>query len=411
MKPRNAPVGQGNRNYQGYTAVEESTHADGTLLRRILRRPAPGNPFTRQTKINAYNFPFTFNPGSGCFYQCVYCFLRQPFFQRHVSADHGREMNFLPGLPDSTVRFLKRHAHLPQYMKRVQMGVTTELFMPQMQPYTRMREVLEAFRDHGPDWMIHMVTKSPKILDYADLLAEMKHQVQVEVSFVTLDENTSRIFEQGTPSVRQRLQIVESLAAKGVFVRFMMMPVLRQYRLLEVNDSREIVFRNSRTGEERPGKKVTGRVDGNFAADDIELKIHNGRRWCSVDNAMDWQPVLECDWSLSAQAQQNWRRYGAMAYKQKDLNYFHVDELIDAHREARAPKCERGRLEDPSAEVLIHSGESVRDPQNHLRHANVHAYHLPRKTWPHKSTPPPLRRHVMDFGYRFHSPINWVDCK
>lgn len=408
-KPRNHPVGEGKRNYQGYEIVREKV-SDGKLVRRILRRPGTGSPYIRQTKINAYNFPFTFNPGAGCFYRCVYCFLRQPFFQRHVSADHGREMNFLPQLPQSTERFLRRNAHLPPYMKRVQMGVSTELFMPRMQPHTRMREVLETFRDHGSDWMVHMVTKSPQILQYADLLAEMKHQVQVEVSFVTLDEKASRLFEEGTPGVRQRLRIVEQLAARGVFVRMMFMPVIREYRLAPVNGSREILFRNRRTGEERPGKKVTGPVDGNFSPEEIGLVLHNGKRWEPVDQPEDWASLIVKDWSLSDKAQASWRNYGARAYKQKDLNYFHVDELIAAHRESRAPRAERGRLEDPTAEILIHSGESVRDASGRLRWATVEGYHIPPKNRPDPATPPKLRRHVMDFGYRFHSPLRWGDC-
>jgi DNA repair photolyase len=97
--------------------------------------------------------------------------------------------------------------------------------------------------------MLHMVTKSPRILDWADLLSEMKHQVQVEVSFVTLNEEASRIFETGTPSVKQRLRIVEELAKKGVFVRMMMMPCMREYQLQDVAGVRHIVFKNASSAE------------------------------------------------------------------------------------------------------------------------------------------------------------------
>lgn len=407
---RNQPVGVGQTNHQGYTAVKEHVGRDGQLQRRILQRPAPGHPFTRQTKINAYNFPFTYNPGSGCFFQCVYCYLRQPFFQRHISADHGREMNFLPNLPESARAFIRNHAHLPAYMKRIQMGVATELFMPNMLPYTRMREVLEVFRDEGPDWMLHLVTKSPAILQFAELLAEMRHQVQVEVSLVTMDQQASHIFEQGTPGVMQRLKIIEDLAQRGIFVRMMLMPVLREYALQPVEGVRTILFRHSVTGETRPGRKSTGRADGNFEADEVCLKLFDGKRWQQAAEPKIWKPVLVRDWSLSDQARQNWQNYGASAYKQKDLNYFHVDELIAAHQAGRSPRSERGRLEDPSAEVLVHSGESVLDDQRRILKAEVMALHRPRKEWGDPGYPPLIMRPVMDFGYNKHSIINWIDC-
>lgn len=405
---RNRPIGVGKYNVEGYLAKTESLDTKGNLLRRILERPK-GSPYIAQTKINAFNFPFTGNPGSGCFFQCVYCYLRQPFFQRHVTADHGKEMNFVPDMAGATRRFLDAKRGLPQYMKRVQMGVSTEMFMPQTIPYTEPGKVLKIFQEHGKSWMIHLVTKSPAILEFAGLLAEMREQVQVEVSFVTLDEDASRIFEQGTPSVAARLKIVETLAKRGVFVRMMLMPVMREYALQTVGDCREIIFENAATGQRRPGRKRQGRVDGNFAAGDVVIELHDGKRWQPADAGAVWKPVVVKDWSDLAEAQAKWRSYGASAYKQKDLNYFYVDELRNAHRQGRAPRPERGRTEDPTAELLIHSGETVRDKDGKDRFKRVQALHLPRKEWGGEK-PPLIRRRVMDFGYEKHSRIDWIDC-
>jgi hypothetical protein len=409
---RNKPIGVGEKNARDYLVQQESVDAQGSLIRRILERPPGGSPYTGQTKINAFNFPFTGNSGSGCFFQCIYCYLRQPFFQRHVTADHGKEMNYVPNMAEATHRFLAAKAGLPQYMKRVQMGVSTEMFMAPMLPYTRPDAVLRAFQRNGQDWMVHLVTKSPAILDYAEILAEMKAQVQVEVSFVTLDEKASRIFEQGTPSVTQRLQIIEKLAARGIFVRMMLMPVMREYELKLVGVRREIVFAHTGTGEKRPGLKRMGKVDGNFGVGDVPLELHDGQRWLPAEDSSQWKPVVLRDWSNAAHAQTNWRSYGASAFKQKDLNYFYVDELISAHNQGRTPKEERGRSEDPTAEVLVHSGETAKDAQGQDRVAAVRAWHLPRGQWGagQPTEPPLITRRVMDFGYGQHSRINWEDC-
>ena len=412
---RNQPVGVGNKNVEKYLVQEESVDGAGALRRRILERPPGNSPYTGQKKINAFNFPFTGNPGSGCFFQCVYCYLRQPFFQRHVTADHGKEMNFVPNMAEATQQFLRAKQGLPQYMKRVQMGVSTEMFMAPMLPYTKPGDVLKVFQDMGKEWMVHLVTKSPAILDFADQLAEMKEQVQVEVSLVTLDEQASRIFEQGTPSVAKRLRIIETLAKRGIFVRMMLMPVMREYQLEVVGKRREIVFQNAVTGARRPGVKRIGQVNGNFGAGEVPIELFDGKKWVAAAPHETWKPVVLKDWSNATQAQANWGSYGASAYKQKDLNYYYVDELINAHEANRAPKEERGRSEDPTSELLIHSGETVRNADGSDRTVEVQGWHIPKKEWPKDASgkpvnPPVIKRRVMDFGYAQHSKIDWIDC-
>jgi DNA repair photolyase len=395
-----------------YRILQETVRDDGTAGSRLLERTAQGDTYRPQTKINAFNFPFTGNSGGGCFFQCVYCFLRQPFFQMHRTLPHGREMDVTTNFASSTKSFLQKNAHLPQYMKRVQWGVATEMWHSRTVDLAKPYEALREFQRHGQDWMLHMVTKSPKILDWADLLAEMKHQVQVEVSFVTLDEEASRIFETGTPSVRQRLRIVEELAKKGVFVRMMMMPCLREYQLQDVEGVRHIVFQNRATGELAPAFKKVVERDGNAEGEKVGVEVYRGGRWkkLTLEESAEWKPVIVKDWSQLEQAQANWKNWGAEAYKQKDMNYFFVDELIRAHEQDRAPKAERQRVEDPTAECLVHSGESVADENGEPRTVEVRAHHQPRKLWGGAKTPPMVQRSVMDYGYRLHSTIDWVDC-
>ena len=395
-----------------YKILDEKVGANGEATSRLLQRNTAGDAYRAQTKINAFNFPFTGNSGGGCFFQCVYCFLRQPFFQMHRTLPHGREMDVTTNFASATETFLKKNAHLPQYMKRAQWGVATEMWHPRTVDLAKPFEGLRAFKKHGQNWMLHIVTKSPKILDWADLLAEMKHQVQVEVSFVTLNEAASRIFETGTPSVSQRLRIVEELAKRGVFVRVMMMPCMREYQLDTIDGTRHIVFQHRETHEKAAGfKRVTER-DGNAEGDKVGVELYLNGRWkkLSFEESALWKPVIVKDWSDLAQAQANWQNWGAKAYKQKDMNYFYVDELISAHSEDRAPKAERGRVEDPTAECLIHSGESVLDEEGTPRQVEVRAHHKPKKKWNGEKTPPAVMRSVMDFGYKLHSAIDWVDC-
>lgn len=412
MNHQTQPIGVGGTNRQGYTVRKEVVAADGMVAKRVLERPDGGNPYTAQRKINAFNFPFTGNPGAGCEFKCVYCYLQVPFFQRHVTLPHGREVNALPDFAAATAKFLKSKAHLPQYMKRIQWGVSTEMWLPSTVGIWKPQETLEAYRDHGSGWMLHMVTKCPEILKYKSLLAEMKDRVQVEVSFVTLDEEASRVFETGTPSVSQRLRIVEELAEAGVFVRMMMMPCMRQYELAMVGAERHMVFQHLASGQKAPGFKKVTEKDGNAEGKAVGIKIHRNGRWrqLALEESKDWKPVVVRDWSKLAETQALWPQTGARAYKQKDLNYYFVDELLDAHAQKRPSRRERGRVEDPTAECLVHSGESVRDEHGNPRTVEVEAWHLPKKEWG-GPTPPKIHRHMMDYGYSLHSPIDWIDCR
>ena len=140
--------------------------------------------------------------------------------------------------------------------------------------------------------------------------------------------------------------------------------------------------------------------------------MHLHGRWekLSPEEGGFWKPVIVKDWSELSQAQAAWRNWGAKAYKQKDLNHYHVDELLRAHREGRAPRPERGRVEDPTAECLLHSGERVLDGNGNALRVEVRAHHKPKKDWYGSKTPPAVLRSVMDFGYRLHSGVDWVDC-
>jgi DNA repair photolyase len=98
--------------------------------------------------------------------------------------------------------------------------------------YFQPRKILEVFKIFGKDWMIHLMTKSNMILDDADLLAEMRNQVQVEISMSTLDDEGYRLFERGTPNPKSRLKIIEELSKRGTMIQqYRAMLFILAYRL------------------------------------------------------------------------------------------------------------------------------------------------------------------------------------
>ncbi len=185
-----------------------------------------------QKKIGLFDFPFTLSPYIGCEMQCSYCFSpkilwmdRDVFFQ-NVDV----RINF----PALVQKDLKKYSSLPQHLKRVQMGETTELFQPKVINYMKNNmafdlneEILKVFKNewnNGNKWMLHILTKNHNILSYLPLLKTMKEMIQVELSFVHIDEKISRQYEKFTSTIQRRMDAIEQLSNEGIFVRVMAMP-------------------------------------------------------------------------------------------------------------------------------------------------------------------------------------------
>ncbi len=189
-----------------------------------------------QMKLGQYDFPFTMNPTIGCFFGCKYCYSpwvaygwkrdrKKRFFETiHVKLDK----------PQHLEKELPRYAALPAHMKRVQINETSEYYLPQLLRHLKdhkqpdlMFGILDEFDkawQAGNKWMLHILTKSHLILSHVDKLKQMKQMVQIEVSFATHDENVRSQIEYFTPSIKRRLELIETLAKEGIFVRVMAMP-------------------------------------------------------------------------------------------------------------------------------------------------------------------------------------------
>ncbi len=181
-----------------------------------------------------YEFPFTCNPYSGCFFACKYCYVQEKPFR--WQAKFGEEVKVKSQIVERLDKDLKKYSGIPQYLKRVQVGNATECFLPTVLKRSKeelgtdiMRGMLETFERHwkkGNKWMAHIVTKSHLILRYKDILERMKHMVQVELTMVCPDEATTRIVEVYSPTFQKRLNVIKELADEGIFVRVMAMPWL-----------------------------------------------------------------------------------------------------------------------------------------------------------------------------------------
>jgi len=188
----------------------------------------------KQKKIGINDFPFTLNTTIGCLFGCRYCYLQNaPYKWKTV---FGKEVKVKLWLPNKLDREMDSRKNLQQHLKRVQINLATEGYLPQVMHKVQnqlgrdiMAETLEVFRKHwlnGNKWMLHLVTKSHMIKKHLPIISSMKDQIQLELTITTLNESRARILEGYASSVQKRLDIIKEFAAAGVFVRVMCMPFI-----------------------------------------------------------------------------------------------------------------------------------------------------------------------------------------
>ena len=175
---------------------------------------SPDIPFDRS--INAYR---------GCEHGCVYCYARPTHAFHDLS----------PGLDFETKLFAKPNAAEllratlanPRYKPApIAMGTNTDPYQPIEARYRITRAVLEVCLEARHP--VTITTKSARVLDDLDLLAEMaRHKlVAVGISVTSLDPRLSGLLEPRASAPAKRLAALGQLVAAGVPAHVSIAPVI-----------------------------------------------------------------------------------------------------------------------------------------------------------------------------------------
>ena len=93
------------------------------------------------------------------------------------------------------------------------LGSTTEVYQPAEKKYGITRKILEKLAPTGMPVII--LTRSPLITRDIDILKEIK-DVLICFTINTLDNNIVKAFEKSSPSVEERIEALEMLAAAKI---------------------------------------------------------------------------------------------------------------------------------------------------------------------------------------------------
>ena len=183
-----------------------------------------------KTFVNKVNSPdvgmgFSANPYQGCEHGCVYCYARNSheYWGYGAGLDFERTILVKKNAPELLEKKLKSKSWEP---KTIVFSGNTDCYQPIERKLQITRQCLETMLKWKHPTGI--ITKNALLLRDLDILKEMAklHIISVNISITSLSEETRRLLEPRTASIKQRLKAVEVLSEHGIPVRVMMAPII-----------------------------------------------------------------------------------------------------------------------------------------------------------------------------------------
>ena len=165
------------------------------------------------------------NPYQGCEHGCVYCYARNSheFWGYSAGLDFERRILVKKTAPQLLEKLLKKKTWKAQ---TIVMSGNTDCYQPVEKKFEITRQCLELFLKYKHP--VGIITKNALITrDLEALKALAKDNlVAVNISITSLSEDTRRILEPRTTTIKKRLETVKILSDNGIPVNVMLAPII-----------------------------------------------------------------------------------------------------------------------------------------------------------------------------------------
>ncbi|WP_378180829.1 PA0069 family radical SAM protein [Aquimarina sp. SS2-1] len=183
-----------------------------------------------KTIVNKVSSPdvgmmYSLNPYQGCEHGCVYCYARNSheYWGYGAGLDFESKILVKKNAPDLLEKKLKNKnwKAFP-----IALSGNTDCYQPIEKKLRITRKLLETFLRYKHP--VGIITKNALIQRDVDILSELAKDnlVSVFLSITSLQEETRRILEPRTASVKKRLQTLEKLNSLGIPTSVMMAPII-----------------------------------------------------------------------------------------------------------------------------------------------------------------------------------------
>ncbi|WP_281980657.1 PA0069 family radical SAM protein [Tenacibaculum mesophilum] len=203
-----------------YEAENESADNNKTTYLEIY-------PKTILNKVKSpdIGFSYSMNPYQGCEHGCIYCYARNTheYWGYSAGLDFERKILYKTNAPELLEKKLRSRNWQPQ---NIMFSGNTDCYQPiekKLEITRKMLQVLLKLKHPAS-----MITKNALILRDLDILKEMAamNLVRVNISITSLLEETRRVVEPRTATIKKRLETVKTLTENNIPVNVMMAPII-----------------------------------------------------------------------------------------------------------------------------------------------------------------------------------------
>ncbi|MDO1502280.1 PA0069 family radical SAM protein [Winogradskyella maritima] len=187
-------------------------------------------PVFPKTIVNKVTSPdvgmaFSMNMYQGCEHGCIYCYARNSheYWGYSAGLDFERRILVKKEAPKLLEAFLKKKSWKAN---TIVMSGNTDCYQPAEKKFELTRECLQVFLKYKHP--VGIITKNALILRDLDILKALAKDnlIAVNISITSLSEETRRILEPRTATIKKRLETVKILSENGIPVKVMMAPII-----------------------------------------------------------------------------------------------------------------------------------------------------------------------------------------
>ncbi|MCK0114720.1 PA0069 family radical SAM protein [Gelidibacter sp. F63206] len=176
---------------------------------------------------------YSMNMYQGCEHGCIYCYARNTheFWGYSAGLDFERRILVKKEAPLLLEQFIKRKSWKAH---PIVMSGNTDCYQPAEKQYEITRKCLKVFLKYKHP--VGIITKNALILRDLDILKALAKDnlLAINISITSLSEDTRRVLEPRTATIKKRLETVKILSEHGIPVNVMMAPIIPSINSHEV---------------------------------------------------------------------------------------------------------------------------------------------------------------------------------
>ena len=208
-------------------AFLEFYHKEGEVVDKNNTQYLNVFPKTIVNKVTSpdVGMAYSMNIYQGCEHGCIYCYARNSHEYWGFSAglDFERKILVKKDAPKLLEELLKKKSWKTH---PIVMSGNTDCYQPSEQKFQLTKQCLEVFLKYKHP--VAIITKNALILRDIELLKALAKDslISVNISITSLSEETRRILEPRTATIKRRLQTVKELSDNGIPVNVMLAPII-----------------------------------------------------------------------------------------------------------------------------------------------------------------------------------------